>query len=157
MFRNLRLPLSLWLGLYSSLAAVLAGEPLPSWNEGPAKKSVVEFVAKVAKKGGPEFVSPGERIAVFDNDGTLWAEQPFYFQGLFVFDRVRALAPQHPEWMEQQPFKAVLDDDMKTLAEGGERGLLELVMATHANMTTTEFEHTVKDWLKSARLRGRGS
>jgi len=125
--------------------------PLPSWNDGAAKKSVIEFVAKVTKKGGPEFVPPMERIAVFDNDGTLWAEQPFYFQGLFVFDRVRALAPQHPEWKDKQPFKAAIENDMKTLAAGGLQGLIELVMGTHAGMTTEEFECTVKDWLATAR------
>jgi len=125
--------------------------PLPSWNDGAAKKSIIEFVARVTKKEGSEFVPPMERIAVFDNDGTLWAEQPFYFQGLFVFDRVRALAPQHPEWKGTQPFKAVLENDMKTLAAGGLRGLIELVMATHAGMTTEEFERIVKDWLATAR------
>lgn len=126
-------------------------DPLPSWNDGAAKKSIIEFVARVTKKGGADFVSPVERIAVFDNDGTLWAEQPFYFQGLFVFDRVHALAPQHPDWKDKQPFKAVLDNDMKTLAAAGLHGLIELVMATHAGMTTEEFELTVKDWLATAR------
>ena len=92
-----------------------------------------------------------ERIAVFDNDGTLWAEQPFYFQGLFVFDRVRALAPQHPEWKDKQPFKAAIENDMKTLAAAGLQGLTELVMATHAGTTTEEFERIVKDWLATAR------
>lgn len=124
---------------------------LPSWNDGAAKKSIIEFVAKVTKKRGPEFVPPIDRIAVFDNDGTLWAEQPFYFQGLFVFDRVRALVPQHPQWKDKQPFKAVLDNDMKTLAAAGLHGLVELVMATHAGMTTEEFERTAKDWLATAR------
>jgi phosphoserine phosphatase len=124
---------------------------LSSWNDGAAKRSIIEFVAKVTKKGGSEFVPPMERIAVFDNDGTLWAEQPFYFQGLFVFDRVRALVPQHPEWKDKQPFKAVLENDMKTLAAAGLHGLVELVMATHAGMTTEEFERTVRDWLATAR------
>ena len=90
--------------------------PLPSWNDGAAKKSIVEFVGRVTKKRCPDFVPPTDRIAVFDNDGTLWAEQPFYFQGLFVFDRVRVLTPQHPEWKDKQPFKAVLENDMKPLA-----------------------------------------
>lgn len=125
--------------------------PLPSWNDGAAKKSILEFVAKVTKKRGPEFVPPMERIAVFDNDGTLWAEQPFYFQGLFVFDRVRALAPQHPEWKDKQPFKAAIENDMKTLSAAGLPGLSELVMATHAGTTTEEFERIVKDWLATAR------
>jgi phosphoserine phosphatase len=125
--------------------------PLPSWNDGAAKKSIVDFVAKVTNNGSPDFVPVPERIAVFDNDGTLWAEQPFYFQGLFVLDRVRALEPQHPEWKDKQPFKAVLENDMKTLAAAGLPGLAELVMATHAGMTTEEFEHSVKDWLATAR------
>lgn len=124
---------------------------LPSWNDGEAKASIIEFVSRVTKKGGSQFVPPMDRIAVFDNDGTLWAEQPFYFQGLFVFDRVRALAPKHPDWREKQPFKAVLEKDMKTLAAAGLHGLIELVMATHAGMTTEEFERIVKDWLATAR------
>jgi phosphoserine phosphatase len=124
---------------------------LPSWNDSTAKRSIIEFVARVNKKGGADFVPPMDRIAVFDNDGTLWAEQPFYFQGLFVFDRVRALAPQHPKWKNKQPFKAVLENDMKALAAAGQHGLVELVMATHADMTTEEFERTVKDWLATAR------
>ena len=128
-----------------------ANGPLASWNNGPSKQSLLDFVRRVTTEGGPDFVPVPERIAVFDNDGTLWAEQPFYFQGLFVFDRVRALAPQHPEWKVTQPFKAVLDNDMKTLAASGEKGLLELVMTTHAGMTTEEFERTVKDWLATAR------
>jgi phosphoserine phosphatase len=126
-------------------------DPLPSWNDGAAKKSIIEFVAKVREKGGPGFVPPMERIAVFDNDGTLWAEQPFYFQGLFVFDHVRALAPQRPEWKDKQPFKAVIENDMKTVAALGLHGLVELVIATHAGMTTEEFERTVKDWVATAR------
>lgn len=126
-------------------------DPLPSWNDGPSKKTIVEFVAKVTKEGAPEFVAPAERIAVFDNDGTLWAEQPFYFQGLFVFDRVRALAPQHPEWKEKQPFKGVLENDMASVALSGSKGVNELMAATHAGMSTSEFEAVVKEWLASAR------
>src|SRR5208337_2864909 len=124
---------------------------LSSWNEGVAKQAIMDFVNRVVQDGSPDFVPSAERIAVFDNDGTLWAEQPFYFQGLFVFDRVRVLAPQHPEWKGKQPFKAVLENDMKTLAAAGMQGLTELVMATHAGMTTEEFDHTVKNWLASAR------
>ena len=101
------------------IQSIAQADPLPSWRDGVAKKSIIEFVAKVTEKDGPEFVLPMERIAVFDNDGTLWSEQPFYFQGLFVFDRVRALAPRHPEWKDTQPFKAVLENDMKTLAAEG--------------------------------------
>jgi phosphoserine phosphatase len=125
--------------------------PLESWNDGAVKRSIVDFVRRVTTEGSPDFVPIPDRIAVFDNDGTLWAEQPFYFQGLFVFDRVRALAPQHLEWKTTQPFKAVLENDMKALAAGGSESLLQLVMATHAGMTTEEFERVVKDWLVTAR------
>jgi phosphoglycolate phosphatase-like HAD superfamily hydrolase len=143
------LVLSLWLTICSCPA--VAGKPLPSWHDGPAKRSVVEFVGKVTNKKGPGFVPPAERIAVFDNDGTLWAEQPLYFQLLFALDRVKALAPQHPEWKYQPLFKAVLENNMKALAAKGEQGMVELVMATHAGMTTTEFEAIVKDWVATAK------
>jgi haloacid dehalogenase-like hydrolase len=125
--------------------------PLPSWKEGPAKASIVEFVAKVTKQGSPAFVPPGERIAVFDNDGTLWAEQPMYFQLCFALDRVKALAPQHPEWKEKEPFASLLRGDVKSVVAGGERAMLEITMATHAGMTTDEFEQIVKDWLATAK------
>ena len=146
-----RLLLIVFLALPTSLPAIAAGNPLPSWNEGASRQAVLDFVAKVTKKGGPDYVPPEERIAVFDNDGTLWSEQPAYFQFLFAIDRVKALAPQHPEWKDQPTFKAVLDSDFKALAASGEKGLIEIVMATHAGMTTTEFEQTVKDWLAVAR------
>lgn len=126
-------------------------DPLPSWNDGAVKQSIVEFVGKVTKKGSPDFVPPMERIAVFDNDGTLWAEQPLYFQGLFALDRVRALASQHPEWKDTQPFKAAIENDIKTLAGFGPQGLIELALETHAGMTTEEFAAIVKDWLATAR------
>jgi hypothetical protein len=126
-------------------------DALPSWNDGPAKKAILEFVTKVTRDGGPDFVSPVDRIAVFDNDGTLWAEQPAYFQLLFAIDRVKALAPKHPEWKTRQPFKAVLEGDMKALAASGEKGLLELVTATHANIAVDEFARIVKDWLTTAK------
>jgi phosphoglycolate phosphatase-like HAD superfamily hydrolase len=128
-----------------------AGDPLPSWHDGAARRAIMAFVAKATNKKDPDFVPPAERVAVFDNDGTLWAEQPLYFQGLFALDRVKALAPRHPEWKDQQPFKAVLENDMKALAASGEKGMVEIVMATHAGMTTTEFEAIVKDWLATAR------
>ena len=134
-----------------AMAAARAADPLPSWNDGPSKAAIVAFVEKVTKLGSPEFVPEAERIATFDNDGTLWAEQPMYFQLFFALDRVKALAPKHPEWKSTQPFKAALDGDMKTLAASGEKGLLTLVMATHAGMTTAEFEKIVKDWLATAR------
>ena len=124
-----------------------ATDPLPSWNEGATKQSIVNFVTSVTDPSSPEFVPEPERIATFDNDGTLWAEQPLYFQLFFAIDRVKALAPEHPEWSEQQPFKAVLENDLEALAAGGKRGLLELVMATHAGMTTEEFEAVATDWL----------
>ncbi len=126
-------------------------DPLPSWNDSAAKQAILDFVTRVTKKGGPDFVLEADRIATFDNDGTLWCEQPFYFQGLFAFDRIKALAPQHPEWQERQPFKAVLDNDMKALADLGEKGLLELVMVSHAGNTTEEFQTIVQDWLDNAK------
>jgi len=126
-------------------------DPLPSWNEGTAKQSIVDFVARVTDPVSPAFVPEAERIATFDNDGTLWSEQPAYFQLLFAIDRVKALAPEHPEWKTKQLFKAVLDGDMVALAAGGEHGLLELVMATHGGMTTVEFEAIVRNWLATAR------
>ena len=119
---------------------VSAAEPLPSWNDGPTKQSIVDFVARVTKEGSPDFVPPAERIATFDNDGCLWAEQPMYFQFLFAIDRVKALAPQHPEWKEKEPFASLLKGDMKSALAGGEKALLEIIMATHAGMTTDEFE-----------------
>jgi hypothetical protein len=114
-------------------------DPLPSWNAGTAKARIVAFVQSVTEPGGKDFVPPADRIAVFDNDGTLWSEQPMYFQLAFALDRVRALAPKRPEWKTKQPFKAAIEGDMKTLAAAGERGLLELVAASHAGMTTDEF------------------
>ena len=142
--------LALLFGLLSQAAAQVA-DMLPSWNEGANKQAIVEFVGKVTRQGGPDFVPPAERIAVFDNDGTLWAEHPMYFQLAFALDRVKAMAPLHPEWKDKQPFKAVLDGDMKTLAEAGEHGAVEMIMATHAGMTTEEFEKIVTDWLATAR------
>jgi hypothetical protein len=129
----------------------VSGEPLPSWNDGPSKQAITGFVARVTQQGGPDFVPPAERIATFDNDGTLWVEHPMYTQLAFVLDRVKVLAPQHPEWATTQPFKAVLEGDMKTLMAAGERGLMELGMATHAGMTTAEFEKIVTDWITTAR------
>ena len=125
-------------------------ELLSSWNDSVAKQAIEDFVKHVSQEGSDNFIPLAERIAVFDNDGTLWSEQPFYFQGLFLFERVRRLADQHPEWKTTQPFQAVMERDWKTLAAFGEKGLLELVMATHAGMTTLEFERIVKDWLVTA-------
>jgi len=131
--------------------SAFAADPLPSWNDGKAKQSIVNFVTKVTKAGSPDFVPAPQRIATFDNDGTLWAEQPVYFQLLFAIDHVKALAPQHPEWQTQEPFASLLKGDLKGVMAGGEKALLEIVMATHAGMTTEEFEKTVKDWLATAR------
>jgi phosphoserine phosphatase len=126
-------------------------DPLPSWNAGISKARIVAFVQAVTEPGGKDFVAPADRIAVFDNDGTLWSEQPMYFQLVFALDRVRAMAPKHPEWRNKQPFKAAIDGDMKTLAAAGEKGLLELIAASHAGLTTDEFAAVVKDWLATAR------
>ncbi|WP_426535661.1 HAD family hydrolase [Bradyrhizobium sp. McL0615] len=123
--------------------------PLPSWNEGAAKKSITDFVTKVTMQGGADFVPSAERIATFDNDGTLWCEQPAYFQ--LAFDRIKEMAPQHPEWKTTQPFKAILDRDMKALAASGEKGLMQIMAATHAGMTTDDFSKAVREWAGSAR------
>jgi hypothetical protein len=126
-------------------------DALPSWSDGSAKSAIIEFVQSVTDSQSMKFVPPMERIAVFDNDGTLWASHPIYFQLAFALDRVKALAPQHPEWKDKQPFKAVLEGDLKTVMAGGEHGLLEIVMATHAGMTTDAFSQIVLDWLATAR------
>ena len=126
-------------------------DPLPSWNEGKTKQSIVNFVNEVTDEASSNFVKPEDRIATFDNDGTLWSEQPYYFQLQFALDRVKALAPDHPEWKNSPLFKAVLDDDIKKVLSFGEHGLLELVMATHAGMTTDEFALIVKDWINTAK------
>jgi phosphoglycolate phosphatase-like HAD superfamily hydrolase len=130
--------------------ALGAEEALPSWNDGPARQAIVDFVARVTKDGGPDFVAPAQRIAVFDNDGTLWAEQPVYFQLAFALDRIAALAPEHPEWEQTEPFKSVLKGDIKAVAASGEHGLLEIIAATHAGITTEKFADIVDSWLKGA-------
>jgi phosphoserine phosphatase len=131
--------------------ALAETDPLPTWNEGPAKQAILEFVKATIDRSSPEFVPPAERIATFDNDGTLWTEHPMYTQLAFALDRVKGLAPQHPEWRDTQPFKAVLDNDLEALAAAGEKGLVELVMASHSGMSTAEFEAIVKDWMARAR------
>ncbi len=128
-----------------------ASDPLPSWKDGAAKQSIITFVEAVTQPGSPDFVPVPERIAVFDNDGTLWCEKPMPVQLFFVLDRVKALAPQHPEWTTTEPFASVLKGDLKSAAAGGERALLDLVMATHTGNTTEEFEKIVKDWIATAR------
>ena len=141
--------LSTLLLLVCSLAH--AADPLPSWNEGASKKSIKAFVEQVTNQGGKHFVPVEQRIAVFDNDGTLLSEKPMYFQLAFALDRLKALAPEHPEWKDQQPFKAALEGDFATLSKGGEHALIELVMVTHAGITTGQFSQLVSDWLATAR------
>jgi len=126
-------------------------DPLSSWNEGETKRSIVDFIKRISDETGGEYVPPSERIAVFDNDGTLWSEQPMYFQLAFALDRVKMVAPNHPEWNDRQPFKAVLEDDLDTVLAGGEHAILELVMATHAGNTTEEFTQAVENWLVTAK------
>jgi phosphoglycolate phosphatase-like HAD superfamily hydrolase len=126
-------------------------DPLPSWNEGAVTKSIVDFVNRVTTPGGVDFVPEAERIAVFDNDGTLWAERPLPFQFLFAIDRVRAMAPQHPEWQEKEPFASLLKDDVRGALAGGERAMVEIMVATHTGMSTEEFDKVVRDWIATAR------
>src|SRR5437899_11635869 len=135
----------------AGLATAYAQDALPSWNDSAPKKAIIAFVEKVTKEGSPHFVPPAERIATFDNDGTLWGEQPMPVQLFFALDRVKALAPQHPEWKTKEPFASLLKGDMKTALAGGDHALLEIVMATHAGMTTVEFEQIVKDWIATAK------
>jgi hypothetical protein len=125
-------------------------DPLPSWNDGSAKHAILQFVNEITRQGGSSFVPVAERIATFDNDGTLWVEQPIYTQFSFAVARVKALAPEHPEWQQQQPFKALLDGDTGTLAASGERGMVQLMMATHAGMTTEEFSGAVSECMRTA-------
>jgi phosphoglycolate phosphatase-like HAD superfamily hydrolase len=131
--------------------AARAADPLASWNDGPAKQSIIAFVEKVTHAAAPEFVPLPERIATFDNDGTLWCEQPLPVQFYFALDRVKTLAPQHPEWRTQEPFASLLKGDLKTALAGGDRALLELIIATHTGMSAVEFEKIVKAWIASAR------
>jgi len=135
----------------SEIAAFGADDPLPAWNDGPAKQAIVAFVEQVTTEGSPQFVPAADRIATFDNDGTLWCEHPTYTQMAFALDRVKALAPEHPEWKTKQPFQAALDDDLNALGAAGVKGMIELVMASHAGMTTSQFETIVADWFKTAR------
>lgn len=131
-------------------ATVNAKDPLPSWNEGASKKAIIDFVTKTTKKGSADFVPVADRIACFDNDGTLWSEQPIYFQLAFAFDRIKGLAPQHPEWKSTQPFQALIEGDVKTALAGGEKALLEIMATSHAGMTTETFETKVKEWMDTA-------
>jgi phosphoserine phosphatase len=138
-------------GLLPAAPSFAQVDPLPSWNDGPVKQAILDFVPRVTAAGGSDFVPVPERIATFDNDGTLWTEQPNYFQVLFAMDRVRAMAAQHPEWRTVEPFRSVLADDRTALAAMGEKGVLEIMTATHAGLTTEEFRQIVVDWLATAR------
>ncbi|HTN02000.1 MAG TPA: HAD family hydrolase [Planctomycetaceae bacterium] len=128
-----------------------AADPLPSWNAGPSKQAIVDFVARTTREGGADFIPVPQRIATFDNDGTLWAEQPLYFQLFFALDRVKALAPQHPEWKAQEPFASLLKGDTQAALAGGEKAIVEILTVTHAGMTTEDFEQIVRDWFATAR------
>jgi phosphoglycolate phosphatase-like HAD superfamily hydrolase len=142
--------LALLLSTITSIS-VAAEHPLPSWNEGPAKNAILDFVAAVTDKNGKDYVAPAERIATFDNDGTLWLEYPMYTQALFAFDRVKELASQHPKWKTTQPFKGVLEGDMKAVGASGMKGLMQIIMATHSGMTAAEFEQEVSNWLATTK------
>jgi hypothetical protein len=129
----------------------IATDPLPSWNNGVVKQSIIEFVTRVTKEGSRDFVPVHDRIATFDNDGTLWVEHPFYTQLAFVIDRIKVLAPAHPEWKHKEPFRSVLSGDLKAVAASGQRGIAEMLAVTHSGMTTDEFEKTVSHWIASAK------
>ncbi len=142
---------AVFLGAFGAFTEAQAVDPLPSWNEGKARQSIVDFVERVTQTDSPHFVPSSERIATFDNDGTLWPEQPMYFQLLFALDRVKELAPQHPEWKTKDPFASLLKGDVKSALAGGEHTILEIVMATHAGMTSEEFEDVVEKWIATAK------
>jgi phosphoglycolate phosphatase-like HAD superfamily hydrolase len=146
--RKFRLLLAL---VFCAVAGCASTDPLPSWNDGHAKSAIREYVERVTEEGSSAYIAPNDRIATFDNDGTLWAEQPLYFQLLFALDRVRELAPQHPEWRTTEPFKSVLRNDMKGVMASGKDGLVQIMIATHAGMTAEEFRRAVDDWLATAR------
>lgn len=139
------------LALVLATPAVAQDDPLPSWNDGPVKQAIIDFVTAATTEGGPGFIAPGDRIATFDNDGTLWSEQPMYFQGMFINDRIKAMAADNPVWASEMPYEAVLDGDMAALGAAGEEGIVELLAATHAGMTNDEFQALVKDWIATAR------
>ncbi len=146
--------LAVALSAAACLAAAVQAQPtdaLPSWNDGPVKKAIVDFISRTVAKGGADYREPAERVAVFDNDGTLWSEQPIYVQFAFALDRVKAMAPQHPEWTGKEPFASVLKGDIKAALAGGERSVMAIIAATHAGMTTDEFERTVREWITTAR------
>jgi phosphoglycolate phosphatase-like HAD superfamily hydrolase len=139
------------IGWHGAWAEPTNPDPLPSWNDGPTKQSIIDFVTRVTTEGGPDYVASPERVATFDNDGTLWIEQPMYNQFVFALDEVKKQANQHPEWKDKEPFKSVLAGDMKAVAAMGEKGMLEIVAATHSGMTTVDFNKSVKEWLETAK------
>jgi len=147
---------ALTLMILSSATASQPQNPLPSWNDGPNKQAIIEFVTKTTDQNQASFIPPTRRIATFDNDGTLWSEQPLYFQAIYIFDRIRELAPEHPEWQQKEPYASVLKGDSKSALAGGKQALLEMVMGTHAGVTASEFSESVADWLASARHSGSG-
>jgi phosphoglycolate phosphatase-like HAD superfamily hydrolase len=149
--RIIRLAGAALLSLCITANIAAADDPLPSWNDGPTKQSILDFVTRVTKEGGPDYVAPKDRLATIDNDGTLWVEQPIYTQFAFAIDEVKAQANQHPEWKDKEPFKSVLTGDMKAVAAMGEKGMMEIVAATHSGMTTVDFDKTVKGWLETAK------
>lgn len=142
---------ALTLMILSSVTASQSQNPLPSWNDGPNKQAIIEFVTKTTDQNQASFIPPTRRIATFDNDGTLWSEQPLYFQAIYIFDRIRELAPEHPEWQQKEPYASVLNGDSKSALAGGKQALLEMLMGTHAAVTASEFSESVADWLASAR------
>ena len=149
--KTLRSIVGLALALVSLCTAAWAGDLLPSWKNGQAKQAIVRFVTRVTTKGSRDFVPAAARIAAFDNDGTLWSEQPVYFQAYFVFDRIKTLAAEHPEWRREEPFASALRGDLRTALAGGEEALIKMVLATHSGMTTDQFNKLVNDWLDTAR------
>jgi len=149
--KSVRSTLAVLAFTFASLSIALAADPLLSWNDSKAKQSIIEFVEKVTNPGSPDFVPVPERIATFDNDGTLWCEKPLPVQLYFALDRVKTLAPQHPEWKAREPFASLLKGDLKSALAGGEHALLELLMATHTGNTNVEFEQIVKDWIATAK------
>jgi len=151
MKRNLRVAGAIIAFIFSISVFAQSADPLPSWNDGKNKAAIIDFVKKVTTKGSPDFVPVAERIATFDNDGTLSVEHPMYTQLAFALDRVKELAPKHPEWKEKQPFKAVLDNDMKALGKSGMKGLMEIIAASHAGMSAEAFEVIVTEWIKTAK------
>lgn len=142
---------ALTLMILSSVTASQSQNPLPSWNDGPNKQAIIEFVTKTTDQNQASFIPPTRRIATFDNDGTLWSEQPLYFQAIYIFDRIRELAPERPELQQKEPYASVLNGDSKSALAGGKQALLEMLMGTHAAVTASEFSESVADWLASAR------